>query len=110
MFELPCIHQDDNSAVYTFGGSMINILQIEHAPELIDAAPVAAAGTGARSMFTVKVDDVDAVHVQLVSNGVEFLKGPIDPPWGLQTATFADPAGHMWEIAGWFLGVPVFHQ
>jgi uncharacterized glyoxalase superfamily protein PhnB len=31
--------------------------------------------------------------------GVELLNGPIDRPWGRRTAAFADPSGHVWEIA-----------
>jgi uncharacterized glyoxalase superfamily protein PhnB len=27
------------------------------------------------------------------------LNGPIDRPWGRRTAAFADPAGHLWEVA-----------
>ena len=33
------------------------------------------------------------------SRGVELLNGPMDRPWGIRTAAFADPAGHIWEIA-----------
>ena len=25
--------------------------------------------------------------------------GPMDRPWGIRTAAFADPGGHIWEIA-----------
>ena len=27
------------------------------------------------------------------------LRGPADRPWGMRTVTFADPGGHIWEIA-----------
>jgi lactoylglutathione lyase len=27
------------------------------------------------------------------------LAGPADRDWGMRTATFADPGGHIWEIA-----------
>src|SRR5206468_12511116 len=27
------------------------------------------------------------------------LNGPIDRPWGMRTAAFADPDGHIWEVA-----------
>jgi uncharacterized glyoxalase superfamily protein PhnB len=30
---------------------------------------------------------------------VEVITGPADRPWGMRTVTFADPAGHIWEIA-----------
>jgi uncharacterized glyoxalase superfamily protein PhnB len=31
--------------------------------------------------------------------GVDLVNGPIDRPWGRRTASFADPSGHVWEIA-----------
>jgi uncharacterized glyoxalase superfamily protein PhnB len=36
---------------------------------------------------------------QLKDRGVELLNGPMDRPWGIRTACFKDPAGHIWEIA-----------
>jgi uncharacterized glyoxalase superfamily protein PhnB len=30
---------------------------------------------------------------------VSLLNGPLDRPWGVRTATFTDPDGHIWEIA-----------
>lgn len=99
VFELPRIFEGDTSIVYKFDQTMINIIDIGGAPELIEPASVAGPGTGARSMFTVQVDDVDALYEKLVAKGVEFLNGPMDRPWGPRTAAFADPAGHMWEIA-----------
>lgn len=99
VFELPCIHEDGDSAVFKFGNTMINILTIANAPELIEPAPVAGPNHGARSMFTVTVEDVDALYASLTEKGVEFLNGPMDRPWGPRTAAFSDPAGHMWEIA-----------
>lgn len=99
VFELPQVFAGETSAVYKFGGTMINIIKIEGAPELIEPAAVAGADSGARNLFTVTVDDVDALYAQLVAKGVSFLNGPMDRPWGPRTAAFADPAGHMWEIA-----------
>lgn len=99
VFELPRVFEGETSIVYKFDQTMINIINIEGGPELIEPAPVAGPGNGARSMFTVRVDDVDALYASLVARGVEFLNGPMDRPWGPRTAAFADPAGHMWEIA-----------
>lgn len=99
VFELPLVFEGDTSVVYKFDQTMINIIDIGGAPELIEPAPVAGPDSGARSMFTVQVEDVDALHASLVEKGVEFLNGPMDREWGPRTATFADPAGHMWEIA-----------
>jgi uncharacterized glyoxalase superfamily protein PhnB len=49
--------------------------------------------------LTLTVEDVDATCAELASRGVELLNGPIDRPWGIRTASFADPSGHIWEIA-----------
>ena len=50
--------------------------------------------------FTLSVDDVDATAADLAARNVALLNGPVDRPWGIRTAAFADPAGHVWEIAG----------
>ncbi len=36
---------------------------------------------------------------ELDRRGVALLNGPVDRPWGVRTAAFADPSGHVWEIA-----------
>jgi len=99
VFDLPVVYEDDVSAVFSFGGTLVNLLQVSEAPGLIAPAPVASPGAGARFQFTINVDDVDAVCDDLRRRGVELLNGPMDRPWGIRTAAFRDPAGHIWEIA-----------
>ena len=51
-------------------------------------------------VFTIAVDDVDAMcDSRSRARGVEILNGPMDRPWGIRTASFRDPGGHIWEIA-----------
>jgi uncharacterized glyoxalase superfamily protein PhnB len=52
-----------------------------------------------RFQLTLGVYDVDATCEELRARGVELLNGPVDRPWGIRTASFRDPAGHVWEIA-----------
>jgi catechol 2,3-dioxygenase-like lactoylglutathione lyase family enzyme len=99
VFDLPIHWQDDNSVVFLFGGTMINLLQVTEAPGLIAPAAVGGADAGARFQFTLGVDDVDAMCERLESLGVQLLNGPVDRPWGPRTASFRDPGGHIWEIA-----------
>jgi catechol 2,3-dioxygenase-like lactoylglutathione lyase family enzyme len=99
VFGLPIDFEDSNSAVFKFGGILINLLRITEANELIEPATVAKRESGNRFVFTISVDDVDAMSVELVSRGVELLNGPMDRPWGIRTASFMDPAGYIWEIA-----------
>jgi catechol 2,3-dioxygenase-like lactoylglutathione lyase family enzyme len=99
VFGLPIHYEDDVSTVFAFEGTVINLLQVTEAPELIAPARVASPDDGARFQFTLAVDDVDATCEELRGRGVELLNGPIDRPWGIRTAAFRDPAGHIWEIA-----------
>lgn len=98
-FGLPVHYEDDNSAVFLFGGTMVNLLDAGEAPSLVSPAAVASPEAGVRFQFTLGVDDVDATCADLRARGVELLNGPIDRPWGIRTASFRDPGGHIWEIA-----------
>jgi catechol 2,3-dioxygenase-like lactoylglutathione lyase family enzyme len=99
VFGLPIAFEDDSSAVFKFGNTMINLLVTTAAPELISPAVVASRVAGSRYQFTIEVDDVDAMCAELTKRGVTLLNGPIDRPWGIRTASFVDPGGHIWEIA-----------
>jgi catechol 2,3-dioxygenase-like lactoylglutathione lyase family enzyme len=99
VFAVPAIFEDEQSAAFRFGTTIVNLLIDTAAPELIEPARVAPATAGTRAQLTITVDDVDAVADELRARGVELLNGPIDRPWGVRTAAFADPAGHVWEIA-----------
>ena len=93
------VDRDDSSAVFKFGETLINLLETGEAPSLVAPAPVAAPDRGVRFQFTLAVDDVDAMADELKRRGVELLNGPMDRPWGIRTASFRDPGGHIWEIA-----------
>jgi catechol 2,3-dioxygenase-like lactoylglutathione lyase family enzyme len=99
VFGLPIHFEDPDSAVFNFGNTLINLLKVTEAPDLIGPAKVAGPDAGSRFQFTIDVDDVDAMCAELAKRGVELLNGPIDRPWGIRTASFRDPAGHIWEIA-----------
>ena len=99
VFGLPVHYEDDASAVFNFGNTLINLLKASEARDLIAPAPVASPEAGARVQFTIEVDDVDGMCAELAKRGVELLNGPMDRPWGIRTAAFRDPGGHIWEIA-----------
>ena len=99
-FGLPVAFEDDDSVVFDFGNTIINLLNTAAAPALIEPAAVAARDAGSRLQLTIQVDDVDALCAELATRGVKLLNGPMDRPWGVRTASFTDPGGHIWEIAG----------
>jgi lactoylglutathione lyase len=94
VFDAPVVHEDDDSVALRFEDLLLNLLRTHAAHELVEPLPVAPPGTGARALLTVAVADVDAACA-----GLELLNGPVDRPWGVRTASFADPDGHVWELA-----------
>ena len=96
---LELLFSDADSAAYRLGGTVLNLLRVEAAGELVTPLPVGHPGHGARAMFTLPVEDTDAACAELTRRGVTLLNGPIDRPWGQRTAAIADPAGNVWEIA-----------
>lgn len=99
VFRLPVFFEDDSSAVFRFGDTLVNLLEASEGPALVAPAIVATPDAGVRFQFTLDVDDVDAMVTELQGRGVELLNGPVDRPWGIRTASFRDPGGHIWEVA-----------
>ena len=100
VFSLPVHYEDDASVVFKFGSTLVNLLRVAEAPELVAPVRVAAREAGVRFQLTINVEDVDAAVAVLLDRGATLLNGPIDRPWGVRTASFRDPGGHVWEIAG----------
>jgi lactoylglutathione lyase len=98
-FDAPLVYEDENSAVFKFENMIINLLAIREAPELIAPGVVAAQETGSRFQFSIWVDDTDAACAELATRGVALTNGPMNRAWGMRTACFADPDGHIWELA-----------
>jgi catechol 2,3-dioxygenase-like lactoylglutathione lyase family enzyme len=99
VFDVDVIYQDEVSAVLKFENLLVNLLHVGEAPGLVGPAAVGRSDAGARFQLTIAVQDADAVCAELVSRGVTLINGPVDRPWGRRTAAFADPSGHLWEIA-----------
>lgn len=96
---LEIVFEDVNSTAFDLAGTIVNLLRVSAAHELIEPAGVGPRDAGARCQLTIEVPDVDAACAELGSRGVTLVNGPMDRPWGVRTACFADPAGHLWEFA-----------
>jgi catechol 2,3-dioxygenase-like lactoylglutathione lyase family enzyme len=99
VFDRPVVYEDDASVVIKFDNTIVNLLMMPAAHELIAPAAVADRGTGSRFQLTIWVDDADAACAALHQRGVVLVNGPMDREWKQRTACFADPDGHIWEIA-----------
>ena len=99
VFGVPVTFEDDSSVMFKFGDTILNFLAVPAAHELIAPAKVASREAGASFQFTIWVEDTDAACAELAVHGVPLLNGPVNRPWGMRTATFEDPDGHIWEVA-----------
>ena len=70
-FGLAPVNEDENSVTFRFDKTLIHLLR----------------------------KDADDACAELRERGVELVNGPVDQPWGIRAATFADPDGHLWEVA-----------
>jgi catechol 2,3-dioxygenase-like lactoylglutathione lyase family enzyme len=100
VFDASLVHEDGDGVAFRFDNTIVNLLERRAAPELIEPAPVAEPGAGSQFQLTIFVDDTDAVCARLAERGVQLLNGPVNREWGVRTAAFADPDGHVWEVAG----------
>jgi lactoylglutathione lyase len=91
--------EDDQSVGFKVEGLAFIVLQVDRARVQLQGEPTATPGAGATAFLTTFTDDVDALHADLAGRGINFLQPPTDQPWGVRTAYFKDPDGHVWELA-----------
>jgi len=99
VFDVSVIYEDSTSAAFGFENMVVNLVTMPSAQEMIDPGVVATRDSGSRFQLTIEVEDTDAACAQLAERGVVLLNGPMNRPWGMRTATFTDPDGHIWELA-----------
>lgn len=91
--------EDDESVGFKLEGLAFIVLQVDRARVQLQGEPTATPGAGATAFLTTFSGDVDALHADLIERGIPFFQSPADQPWGVRTAYFKDPDGHVWEIA-----------
>ena len=91
--------EDADSVGFTIEGLAFIVLQVDRARVQLQGEPAATPSAGATAFLTTFTDGVDALHADLARRGVGFFQEPADQPWGMRTAYFKDPDGHVWEIA-----------
>jgi uncharacterized glyoxalase superfamily protein PhnB len=96
VFGLSTVDESDSSATFKFDNTLIHLLRRDAAADQIAPAQQGAAPS---VMLTIWVENADAICAELAEKGVELVNGPVDQPWGLRCAIFADPDGHVWEVA-----------
>jgi catechol 2,3-dioxygenase-like lactoylglutathione lyase family enzyme len=91
--------EDADSVGFKIEGLAFIVLHVERARDQLHGQPTASPGSGATGFLTTFTDDVDGLHAEMVRRGVDFFQLPTDQHWGMRTAYFKDPDGHVWELA-----------
>jgi catechol 2,3-dioxygenase-like lactoylglutathione lyase family enzyme len=91
--------EDDESVGFNVEGLAFIVLQVDRARVQLQGERTTTPGAGATAFLTTFTGDVDALHADLVERGVSFFQRPQDQRWGMRTAYFKDPDGHVWELA-----------
>lgn len=93
-------NRDDEVAFYQLGGM---ILALWSRAALAEDAGVKDDGAGFRGFALAynarNREDVDAVVARAAKAGGQLVKPAADTPWGGYAGYFADPDGHLWEVA-----------
>lgn len=89
------------------GGAVLGLFPMESLPDeaKVDVATVAAVGVapGSHGVTTaINLESREAVdgafeHLEMI--GAEIVKPPQEVFWGGYSGYFADPEGHLWEVA-----------
>ena len=72
----------------------------------LDAAPTGKSIRVSLAYNTRTKEDVDAVLAEAEAAGAEIVKPAEEVFWGGYSGYFADPDGHLWEVA-WNPGFPI---
>ncbi len=93
------MHDANGIVMFKLNGMVLSLFP-QH--ELAEDAQVTNDGHGPR--FTLahclrSPEEVDALFAELKMQGVTITKGPEKVFWGGYSGYFADPDGHLWEIA-----------
>jgi lactoylglutathione lyase len=91
--------EDAESVGFRLEGIAFIVLQVDRARVQLQGEPTATPSAAATAFLATFTDDVDALHADLAGRGISFFQQPTDQPWGMRTAYFKDPDGHVWEIA-----------
>ena len=92
--------QQDGVVFYQIHGMVLGLFGLE--PLAADQGrPEAKLGTGAMTLAQnfATINEVDAAYTAALAAGATALKAPDKVFWGGYSGYYADPDGHVWEVA-----------
>ncbi|MGV6838690.1 MAG: VOC family protein [Planktomarina sp.] len=94
------VETEDGVIAYDLIGQTLGLYPLDKLAEDM-GLPMDALGTGAMTLGynAPSREDVDAVMARAIEAGAQIIKPASEVFWGGYHGYFADPEGHIWEIA-----------
>jgi len=99
LFDVTGTDEGHGTIIFQMDNLFLRLLERNQAEsEMLGHVPLADPGSGASVQLALFVEDADAFCADLVQRGVPIVYGPVDRPWGVRSAGFRDPDGHLWQF------------
>jgi lactoylglutathione lyase len=99
LFDVTGADEGHGTIIFQLDNLFLRLLNRNEAEgEMLGQVPLAEPGSGASVQLAMFVDDADALCAELIERGVPIVYGPVDRPWGVRSAGFRDPDGHLWQF------------
>jgi catechol 2,3-dioxygenase-like lactoylglutathione lyase family enzyme len=100
IFDVAGIDEGHGTVILPLGNVFLRLLERSEADrEMLGQVPLGDPRSGTVIQLSFPVDDADAFCRELTEHGVPIVYGPVDRPWGVRNAAFADPDGHLWQFS-----------
>ena len=99
IFDVVGVDEGHGTVIFQFDNLFLRLLRRGEAEsEMLGQVSVADPRSGTTVQLGFSVDDADAFCTELSERGVSIVYGPVDRPWGVRNAAFADLDGHVWQF------------
>ena len=100
IFDVVGVDEGHGTVIFQFDNLFLRLLRREEAEsEMLGQVAIGDARAGTTVQPALSIDDADTLCRELAEGGIPIVYGPVDRPWGVRSAAFADPDGHVWQFS-----------
>ena len=100
IFDVVGVDEGHGTVIFPFDNLFVRLLRREEADsEMLGSVPVGDGHAGRTVQLAFRVEDTDTLCGELAQRGISIVYGPVDRPWGVRSAAFLDPDGHVWQFS-----------
>ena len=100
IFDVVGVDEGHGTVIFQFDNLFLRLLRRGEAEsEMLGQVPVGDARAGTTVQLAFRVEDTDIFCRELAEREISIVYGPVDRPWGVRSAAFVDPDGHVWQFS-----------